>query len=819
MAKMVSELGADVFDDTIVEKKSRFTKKQKNYIIGITSTVILAIALGLVYYFAATVWLIDYSNMAYIQYANNVFEDENGEITAQISRVLPGQDYPSNFRVPAEINGYRITKIADGAFAGCTGIKKITMTDNIEYIGDQAFAGCEDLEIIEFSKNITHIGNEAFLETPFYTNLPSDKAVFANEVLIHVGDELLGEKTVLVSNPTRDLNRIHEYLDAGHTVLDMDTFTVLTKDNLSNYSSLAGNTTVITQWIDGLFEEHDMIEVVEIPETLNFVPIKAFRDCSNLREVIINGEDITEIRESAFEGCINLETLEIPEQVSSIGNYVFKDTSVAFNHLPNTIKNLGVSVFENCTEIVNFVYPKSLSYVPAYTFAGCSNLIDFSFEDENEILTIDVGAFEYTGLSSFRVPKNITNLNDNLFAGCENLEYIELYDNVNKTIIEGTETVDRETHTVSGTLQGVNQIRASVFNGCSNFKTIKLYDEFNNIKLECVDPYTVYLPCTLERTATSTIGESKIQTFVGTQIKRVIFPASLVNIGSYMFQDVTSLEEVVFAPNTDGFVSVGEGAFYNCQGLTEISLPDSCSKVEMKAFQNCSNLAKIHLPEPLSTIGGFTSVNQNVFDGCTSLSEVNLRYGITQIASNAFRNCSSLRNLYIPSTITSIDETAFEGTTNLHVSTPILEGEEPKKWEDGWDDNLTVTQATLSYEDEETKSTFSFFQEGNDLSVASFTTKNRKDVTITLPDVVDGKTVKTISKYAFAANDKLVEITLPATLEAIGDRAFIDCINLKVIRYNGSLSQFNSINLGFDWKHGVNNELVLICDDITINLF
>ena len=29
MAKMVSELGADVFDNTIVEKKSRFTKKQK----------------------------------------------------------------------------------------------------------------------------------------------------------------------------------------------------------------------------------------------------------------------------------------------------------------------------------------------------------------------------------------------------------------------------------------------------------------------------------------------------------------------------------------------------------------------------------------------------------------------------------------------------------------------------------------------------------------------------------------------------------------------------------------------------------------------
>lgn len=728
MAKMISELGADIIDDTIVEKKSRFSKKQKNYIIGISVTVILAIAIGLVYYFAATVWLIDYENMGYIQYAYSAFPDENGEITAQISRVLPNQNYPSDFRIPSEIRGYRITKIGDEAFAGCTGIKKIRMTDNIEYIGDQAFAGCEDLKTIEFSKNITHIGNEAFLNTPFFDNLPEDEAIYTNEVLINIGSGLLedydpteNKGTALVSNPSRDMGRIRTYLNEGYHVFDMDTFSVINENNINDYETTNSKKATITQWIDGLFENNDQITLVEVPETLDFVPIKAFKDCSNLQKVIINGENITEIRESAFENCFNLTELHIPEHVEVIQNSAFAGTNVPFDHLPNTIKSLGVNVFEYNEAITEFTFPSSLSEIPANTFRECSNLATFQFEDEESISKFGEGAFEGTGFTSFRVPKYITNLSGRLFYGCENLTKVELFDNVNKLIIPGTETVDRDTHTVSGSYQGVHQIRAEVFKDCPNFSSIVLYGEDGNIKPECTDDKTLYLPSTLERTHDS--SASQMSTFSGTKVETVIFPEKIVNIGSYLFSEVTTLKEVIFRnAKTSRLQTIYEGAFLGCTGLREFIIPDGCGTVQMKAFEGCTNIVEVHLPDidlldasfrhQLEIERGgesaYTSINQSLFLNCTSLQKVNIRNGITQIAKLAFSNCSSLSYLVIPSSVKTIESNAFDGT-DVTIYTDVAttyntkdETDEdryetdPAKWANGWDsvDSFVVDGTT-----------------------------------------------------------------------------------------------------------------------------
>lgn len=708
MAKMVSELGADVFDDTVVEKKSRITKKQKNYIIGISITTILAIALGLVYYFAATVWLIDFQNMGYIQYAYNALPNEEGEITAQISRVLPNQDYPEDFRIPAQINGYKITKIADEAFAGCQGIKKIRMTDNIEYIGDQAFAGCVDLETIEFSNQITHIGNEAFLNTLFFENLPEDEAVYTNEVLINIGAGLLEENTALVSNPSRDMTRIQQYLDDGYHVFDMDTFTIIDENNIHTYESSNFEKANITQWIDGLFQNNSQITLVEVPETLDFVPIEAFKNCFNLEKIIINGENVKEIRESAFENCTSLTELHIPEQVESIQDFAFAGTSVPFDHLPNTITYLGKNVFEYNEEITEFTFPASLSEIPDNTFKGCINLSSFAFEDETAIMKIGASVFENTGFTSFRIPKYITNISERLFYGCENLTHVELYENVNGYIVPGTETVDRDTHTVSGTYQGVNQIRAEAFRNCPNFSSIKLYDDNGNIKPECTDSKTLYLPTTLQRTADSSSTHTYI--FGGTQVETVIFPEKIINIGSYLFGNVTTLKNVVFKNHhTSRLHTIYEGAFLGCTGLEELIIPDSCTTIGMKAFEDCSNLIEVHLPdsdllsssfrETLALERGnhstYTSINQSLFLNCTSLVKVNIREGISQIADLAFSNCTSLTHLVIPSSVKTIQADAFDGANaDLVFYTDVAtykdnEGNpidgDPAKWYDGWE--------------------------------------------------------------------------------------------------------------------------------------
>lgn len=822
MAKMVSELGADVFDDTQVEqKKSRLTKKQKNYILGLSLTAILAILLGVVYYFAATVWLIDFSNMPYIQYAYNALPDENGEITAQISRVKRESNYPSDFRIPAEINGYRITKIADNAFAGCTRIKTITMTDNIEYIGEQAFAGCNSLTKIKFSKNVDHIGNKAFLDTPYFDNLPKDKIEYVNEVLINIGEELLGEKTALVSNPTRDIQRIHNYLDQGLTVFDMDSFSILTKENIANYDAQAATHSNISQWIDGLFENYDTIKVVEIPETLHFVPIQAFKNCNELEKVYINSDLITEICESAFEGCTKLSEVSLPNKLKIISNNAFKGTNVSINTLPSTIEQIGESAFENCDAITSFTYPynegvDTLNYVPNFAFKGCDNLANFEFANPDHIRSIGTGAFSGTALTSFRIPKNVTNLSDELFLGCEKLEYVEMFDNTSNKLIPGTEYVDRNTHKVVGTLQGIENIYGGVFKNCENFTSIKLYDDDGNITK--YNEGTLHLPVTLKRTATSSIGLSVNETFAGTKIKEVIFPLGIINIGSYLFSDVTTLENVKFQDTSasSSLISINEGAFMGCTGLKTFTVPDSVSKIEMKAFQNCSGLTEIHLPEPATTKGGFTSVNQNLFDGCTSLKTINLRYGITQIAKEAFKNCSSLRTLYIPVTTNNIHITAFEGTVDLTVTSPII-GDEPSKWSsDGtsWYENKDIVlvkslESTYEGKDGTKKYEIGFLEtSANELQISVLETKRSGTNVVVPAEFTDEETnstysITSVGRYAFAGNADIVSIRLPKTIKSIGYRAFIDCSSLETIYFEGTKDEWDNIEKDIEWNHNL----------------
>lgn len=692
MAKLISELGADVFDDTKVVKKTLLTKKQKNWLIGgIVSTVLVG-GLVAVYVSACTNWLLDYENMSYIQYAYSATPNEDGEITAKIDRVLSKSNYPSDFRVPAYINGIRITEIGDEAFAGCTRLKKVRMTDNIVKIGDEAFAGCTALETIEFSNNITHIGNQAFLLTKFYDELPSDETVLVNEVLIHVGDDFLGNKAVLVSNPAKDLNEIKGYLEDGYKVFNFDTLENITLDNLNQDYTVEHN---ITQWMDGLFENRDSIEIVEAPVTLDFVPTKAFLGCENLKKVVIH-DGIKQIDESAFESCVSLTEFNIPDNVESIGNYAFKNTAISIDHLPNTVKTLGDGVFENCKNITEFTYPNSLSGIPIATFNGCVQLDTFNFVDQKVITTIGYHAFQGTALTSFKVPENVISLSDGVFKDCTELEYVELFNNVTGQFIPGTEYVDSTTHTVNGTVAGVNRINAEAFKGCTSFKTIKLYDQNGNPDPSCVDDYTVYFPVTLERTGTSQLGDSTHETFVGTQIKHVIFPEVIVNIGANMFESVTSLEDVTFT-NYDNshLVFIGRGAFLDCDGLTELIIPNSCGRIDASAFKNCDNLVTVHLPdhsllsEELQAVyDAYTSINHELFQNCISLENVNIPDGVTQIADKAFMNCGELEELYIPKSVTSINDDSFVGCSNLTVTTGVDENDIPRKWEDGWDADL-----------------------------------------------------------------------------------------------------------------------------------
>ncbi|MBE5962601.1 MAG: hypothetical protein E7256_14695 [Lachnospiraceae bacterium] len=105
--------------------------------------------------------------------------------------------------------------------------------------------------------------------------------------------------------------------------------------------------------------------------------------------------------------------------------------------------------------------------------------------------------------------------------------------------------------------------------------------------------------------------------------------------------------------------SIGSSAFYNCDKLEEIRIPDSVTEISMYAFEQCSNLKKVTLPNQLEII------EEGVFFECTSLEEISIPDTVKEIGDSAFNLCSNLKKVTLPSQLEIIDWGAFYDCTSL----------------------------------------------------------------------------------------------------------------------------------------------------------
>ena len=105
--------------------------------------------------------------------------------------------------------------------------------------------------------------------------------------------------------------------------------------------------------------------------------------------------------------------------------------------------------------------------------------------------------------------------------------------------------------------------------------------------------------------------------------------------------------------------SIGQYAFYNCSGLTSVTIPEGVTSIENFAFYNCSGLTNVTIPESV------TSIRQLAFFGCSGLTSVTISEGVTSIGTKAFQNCSGLTSVTIPASVTSIGDYAFYNCSGL----------------------------------------------------------------------------------------------------------------------------------------------------------
>ena len=136
----------------------------------------------------------------------------------------------------------------------------------------------------------------------------------------------------------------------------------------------------------------------------------------------------------------------------------------------------------------------------------------------------------------------------------------------------------------------------------------------------------------------------------------------------YYSNDITIPESVKNKGITYSVTSIGDDAFWNCSGLTSITIPNSVTSIGVSAFQGCSGLTSV-------TIGNsVTSIGDDAFYGCYGLTSVTIGNSVTSIGGSAFMNCSGLTSIEIPNSVSSIGESAFkncDGLTSVTIGNGI----------------------------------------------------------------------------------------------------------------------------------------------------
>ncbi len=214
----------------------------------------------------------------------------------------------------------------------------------------------------------------------------------------------------------------------------------------------------------------------------------------------------------------------------------------------------------------------------------------------------------------------------------------------------------------------VKSIGSYAFYGCKGLTSITLGDGIASIDnrafLECSKLGTITVSS--GNTVYKSIGgvlfsndEKTLVCYPANKPGAYVIPESVVTIGDRVFYNCFGLTDITIGANVE---SIGYGAFYNCEGLTEVIIPDSVTDLGDYAFANCTNLADVTVSKNITNIGGYSFANcfslesieisdkvevieDYAFSNCYILKSIKIGGGVTKIAPGAFYNCYELKNI------------------------------------------------------------------------------------------------------------------------------------------------------------------------------
>ena len=369
-------------------------------------------------------------------------------------------------------------------------------------------------------------------------------------------------------------------------------------------------------------------------------------------------------------------------------------------------------------------------------------------------------AFAFDGcttLTTITIPWSVTNIGYDAFYDCTGVTNVTIPGNIAE--LGGVFNACRKLTTVTFA-NGVTSIVGYAFYDCSTLTSVTIPPSVTNI------------------------GDSAFEEC--TSLRSLIIPGSVTSIGQEAFEVCTSLTNITIPSSV---TSIGEAAFARCTSLTSVTIPASVTNLGDWAFVSCTSLTAITVDPlnscyssaagvlfdkaqmtiiqyPAGKAGAYsisnsvTSIGQEAFEVCTSLTSVSIPGSVTNLGDWAFDYCTGLTNVYFTGNAPTADSTVFNSDTNATVCYYL--------GYTGWNSTFAGLPAVPL-------NPFALTTNAAATTIAAYTGPGGA---ITIPPTINGLPVTSIGADAFASNTTLTSVTIPTSVTSISNYAFYGCTGL-----------------------------------------
>lgn len=375
------------------------------------------------------------------------------------------------------------------------------------------------------------------------------------------------------------------------------------------------------------------------------------------------------------------ERVTIPDTVEVVGESAFENNQkVQFVVIPKSVKRLEAYVFWGCNNLEEVVLGKGLTAVDEYSFAGCTGLKQITIPEN--IQSIDAQAFAgCVNLTDIYIPATVTGIAEDAFLNCDNVTIHadegsvaaqfaqKLAEQKNRDPLvtaapvqtptavsrpdtqATTEPVSTATPAPVATPVPGNVLGSTIIVG--NHALVMVHPGEEKVQQGYTEPEAGQ-ETGEEQDITAETENGKVPEWMyyrNRSVSAVTIPEGTTEIGRFAFSR-SSLRTVTIP---EGVTVIDYAAFYHCDNLDNVILPDTVNTVGAKAFTHTGWLDDFEE----NSMDDFLISGDILVAYKGNLPEVVIPNGVRVIAEEAFRNHTELKKVHLPASVTDIGNDAF----------------------------------------------------------------------------------------------------------------------------------------------------------------